>query len=48
MKAAHQEELNNIFSTITETQHRNTHLEAELHKHTISKQAQKKNLSVRK
>lgn len=46
MKAAHQEELNNLFSTVTKTQRCNTHLEAELLKLTIGTQAQKK--SVRK
>lgn len=44
MEAAHQEELNNMFFTLTETQNSNTQLKAELHKFRIGKQSKKKNI----
>lgn len=44
MQAAHQEELNNIFSTMKRTQRCNTQLEAELDELTFGKQPELKNI----
>lgn len=48
MEAAHQEELNNMFFTLTEAQNSNTQLKAELHKIRIGKQSKKKNIYDKK